>query len=148
MGRVKFKIWLFLISKLDLLLLGDEKLYFTRVSKDTNHYEIIAEFKKHGAVVDDLAHVGGGFPDLIVNLNGFTFFVEVKYEKGRFTKLQKIWFALHNNCLAFVVRNTIDVQEMCEIFNNAGTRTSPEVILKKLQKFVPRSIKKWEKTFN
>lgn len=66
--------------------------------RDANHSEIIEVFKRYGAVVHDMADVGGGFPDLIVNFGEHTYFVEVKdgakpISGRRLTKQQRALFA-------------------------------------------------------
>lgn len=49
-----------------------------RRSYDANHGSVKRTFERLGAYVFDCAHVGGGFPDLVVFWRGRGIFVEVK----------------------------------------------------------------------
>lgn len=64
--------------------------------KDANHNEIVEALQKVGASVIDMAHVGRGFPDLIVGFNSKTLLVEIKNPKTQYgrqglNKNQKKW---------------------------------------------------------
>lgn len=46
--------------------------------RDGNHAQVVAELRKHGIAVLDLAAVGKGCPDLLVAFRGVSVLLEVK----------------------------------------------------------------------
>jgi hypothetical protein len=46
--------------------------------KDTNHKEIVKVLKDCGITVWDAAHIGGGFPDLVISHKGKLMLLEIK----------------------------------------------------------------------
>ena len=49
-----------------------------RRKTDNNHKQIMAAFRSLGCSVHDTSRLGGGFPDLVVGINGVNILVEVK----------------------------------------------------------------------
>jgi hypothetical protein len=49
-----------------------------RVSRDRNQQPIVDTLRAVGAFVYDAAHIGGGFPDLLVCFRGSVYLLEVK----------------------------------------------------------------------
>jgi len=58
-------------------------LYARRVKRDANHAKIVRALEKAGRRVEDMAAVGGGFPDIIVHWGGRVVFMEIKNPDGR-----------------------------------------------------------------
>lgn len=59
-----------------------------KAKTDDNQKIIVEILRKRGFQVLCTHAVGGGFPDLIINKNGHTYFVEVKAKKGTHTERQ------------------------------------------------------------
>jgi hypothetical protein len=53
-----------------------------RPARDGNHETITLAFRGCGASVVDLSAVGGGCPDLLIGLDGYSLLVEVKLPAG------------------------------------------------------------------
>lgn len=49
-----------------------------RVSRDTNHSDIVIALQSLGAYVFDAAAVGSGFPDIVVFFRGKVLLIEIK----------------------------------------------------------------------
>jgi len=58
-----------------------------RVSRDRNQQQIVDALRAVGAFVYDAAHIGGGFPDLIVGFRGMVYLMEIKNPKSWYGKL-------------------------------------------------------------
>jgi hypothetical protein len=59
---------------------------------DANQAEIVAEFRRLGAVVQPLHSVGQGVPDLLIGYGGRNYLVEVKDgDKAKLTPDQVVW---------------------------------------------------------
>jgi len=57
---------------------------------DNNQSIVISEFKKYGCSVFPAFRIGGGFPDLVIGVGGYTGLVEIKNGRsGRLTPSQK-----------------------------------------------------------
>lgn len=66
--------------------------------KDANHYEVVDALRAAGCLVEDMGHVGCGFPDLMCAYRGVIFLVEIKNPKSKYgrhglNKRQKEWHA-------------------------------------------------------
>jgi hypothetical protein len=85
--------------------------------KDENHDEIVEFFRSRGAIVDDTARIGNGFPDLLVTYQLVTFWVEIKSQSGRLNKKQRKWFIEHEDALAFVIRAESEAQDILDAIN-------------------------------
>ena len=64
--------------------------------KDANHNEVVDALRGAGCLVEDMSHVGCGFPDLMCADNGVLFLVEIKnpktgYGRRGLNKRQKEW---------------------------------------------------------
>lgn len=60
---------------------------------DANHAEIVAALRDRGCLVQSLAALGHGVPDLLVEHAGKLFLVEVKAPRGKSTADQVRWQA-------------------------------------------------------
>lgn len=81
---------------------------------DTNHREIAAAFRQCGCLVESLAPLGRGVPDLLVCRNvpgwpsrGVVALVEVKHGKGTLTPDQVEWHG--KGWPVWIVRDVSDV---------------------------------------
>ncbi len=74
---------------------------------DSNHAEIVQAFQQLGYLVQSTAGIGGGFPDLVVSLQGKVTLVEVKAQKGTYTIGQKTF--TERGWKVATVRNLDDV---------------------------------------
>ena len=79
-----------------------------RASLDANHVEIVAKLRQVGAVVVDLAKVGGGCPDLLVGFRGKSYLMEVKTAKGYIRPTQVLFFTTWRGGEIAVVRSFDD----------------------------------------
>lgn len=63
--------------------------------KDTNHDDIVDAWEKFGYAVAQTYQLGDGFPDLVIagsNLGDRNCLVEIKYEKGDFTPMERTFW--------------------------------------------------------
>lgn len=74
---------------------------------DTNHGAVRDAFIACGCLVQSLAGVGSGVPDLLVSRGGVIWLVEVKHGKGALTNQQVEWHA--KGWPVWVVREVEDV---------------------------------------
>lgn len=78
---------------------------------DSNHSEIVSEFRRLGASVIDLSRVGQGCPDLCVGIAKQTALVEVKRDaKAKFTDDQKDFMTYWNGQPVYRVNCVEDAQ--------------------------------------
>jgi hypothetical protein len=83
-----------------------------RAKIDSNQAQVVDAFKSHGCLVESLAPMGNGIPDLLVTnpRHGVIWLVEVKRPKAKLTedqvKFQSLGWPVH------VVRSEADVQEL------------------------------------
>ena len=75
-----------------------------------NHAEIRDAFRQCGCLVESLAYVGRGVPDLLVTKNGVVRLVEVKHGRGALTPDQQAWHG--KGWPVAVVRDVADVPEI------------------------------------
>ena len=69
---------------------------------DANQQEIIDALRDVGCSVECLHQAGSGVPDLAVGYQGFTYFMEVKTDKGKLTPDQVEWHASWRGQVAIV----------------------------------------------
>ncbi len=81
-----------------------------RAKVDTNHSALVEVFRAHGCLVQSLAPLGRGVPDLLVHFRGFTWLVEVKRPKGKLTSDQVTF--QDRGWPVHVVKSEADVQEL------------------------------------
>ena len=79
---------------------------------DKNHSEIIAEFRRKGAKVED-THALPGFVDCVVSYRGLAKLIEIKSGKGKLTDSQERLQDEHGDAFA-VVRDEMDVQNVMD----------------------------------
>ena len=60
---------------------------------DANHAEIVAALRDRGCLVQSLAALGHGVPDLLVGYRGKLYLIEVKTPRGKPTADQVRWQA-------------------------------------------------------
>lgn len=60
---------------------------------DANQADVVAALRTRGALVQSLAGVGAGVPDLLVGWRGALWLLEVKTPKGKLTLDQADWLA-------------------------------------------------------
>lgn len=77
---------------------------------DGNHAEIRDAFRQCGCLVESLASVGRGVPDLLVTKLGCVALIEVKHGKGTLTPAQRGWHG--KGWPVWVVREVADVPEI------------------------------------
>jgi hypothetical protein len=83
-----------------------------RAKIDGNQAQVVDAFKSHGCLVESLAPMGNGIPDLLVTnpRHGVIWLVEVKRPKAKLTedqvRFQSLGWPVH------VVRSEADVQEL------------------------------------
>jgi hypothetical protein len=87
-----------------------------RAKLDANHFEVVAAFKACGAGVMDTSTMGGGFPDLLVNITGSVRLVEVKnpnteYGRKGFTRLQRRFVDGWAGSPVRIIRTLQDVED-------------------------------------
>ncbi len=74
---------------------------------DSNHKSIMESFRKCGCMVASLHQLGGGIPDLVVQISGTTVLVEVKAtKKSSLTDPQKDF---HNDWKVYIIISPEDV---------------------------------------
>ena len=77
---------------------------------DLNHKSIMNECRKLGCMVASLHQLGGGIPDLVVQVLGVTILVEVKQtKKSTFTPAQ---IAFYRSWQVYTVTSPQDVAEL------------------------------------
>lgn len=74
---------------------------------DTNHAEIRDAFRQCGCLVQSLAELGRGVPDLLVTKHGVVALIEVKYGRGELTPDQVAWHG--KGWPVWIVRDVSDV---------------------------------------
>ncbi len=81
----------------------------TRFAKvDRNHGAIVEAFRRHPSVsVFSTATLGGGVPDLILGVDGWTVPVEVKVGNNKLNELQRSWHQSWRGTPVVIVR-TVD----------------------------------------
>lgn len=95
--------------------------------EDYNQKEIVKAFEKFGALVMDLASVGGGCPDLFVMWAGRGVFVEVKNPETAYGRrgLNKNQLRLQsgleaNGCQMQIARTVDDVQKIMKSWKESS----------------------------
>ncbi|MBU1457007.1 MAG: hypothetical protein KKD01_20020 [Proteobacteria bacterium] len=78
---------------------------------DANQQKIIDALRAAGATVECLSAVGSGCPDIAVGYQGFTYFMEVKTNKGKLTPDQVEWHASWRGQVA-IVRSVDEALEL------------------------------------
>jgi hypothetical protein len=72
---------------------------------DRNHVQIVEAFRQHPQVsVFSTARLGGGVPDLILGVDGWTIPVEVKVGKKKLNRLQQAWHEAWHGTPVVIVR--------------------------------------------
>jgi Holliday junction resolvase len=84
---------------------------------DGNHGEIVAALREAGAMVQSLAPVGGGVPDLLVGWQGMLLLLELK-DGSRIPSQQKLtpeqvrWHEAWSGHPVYVVRSVTETLEV------------------------------------
>lgn len=86
----------------------------TRFAKvDRNHSAIVEAFRQHSSVsVFSTATLGGGVPDLILGVDGWTVPVEVKVGKKNLNALQQAWHKSWHGTPVVIVRTVDDANAL------------------------------------
>lgn len=71
---------------------------------DGNHAEIKEVFIKSGFSVFDTKGVGGGFPDLLIGRQGYTWLVEIKMPEGKLNDIQKKFHQEWKGCAIAIIK--------------------------------------------
>lgn len=79
---------------------------------DGNQKEIVEALRAAGATVRSTAHVGYGFPDLVVGVRGQNFLLEVKTPKGKLEESQERFHANWGGSVV-VVRSVEEALAAC-----------------------------------
>lgn len=85
-----------------------------RTKGDANHAAIVRALRQAGCSVADLRDAGQaspGCPDLLVGVRGEDYLLEVKTEKGRLRKSQRLFADLWLGRTPVVVRGPVDALE-------------------------------------
>jgi len=69
------------------------KQYMIAKKVDINQKKIVDTLRKLGCSVFVTSSIGQGFPDLVVGIRKETYLVEIKTEKGTYTKTQLKFYA-------------------------------------------------------
>jgi hypothetical protein len=76
---------------------------------DTNQHEIVQALRTAGAVVQSLAAVGHGVPDLLVAYRGGWYVMEIKAGRGKLTPDEQKWIdTVGTSAPVFIVRSAED----------------------------------------
>jgi len=100
--------------------------YITRCRVDSNHAQIVRALRQLGVMVQSLAEVGNGVPDLLCGISGIFFAVEIKDGKRpaserKLTAEQERWHAAaaSKRLPVFIVASVDDVADVVRIVSAA-----------------------------
>jgi len=82
---------------------------------DANQSKIVDALRKVGASVHITSSLGGGFPDLVVGLNGKTTLLEVKTSTGTLTEPEQKFFDEWRG-EAYIVRTVEEAYNVCGLW--------------------------------
>lgn len=84
-----------------------------RAKVDRNQKDVVEALRKSGALVESLARLGRGCPDIVCAKHGRVVLMEIKHGKGKLTAAQQTWMA--NGWPIYLVRSPEDAIEALQV---------------------------------